>query len=468
MSSERVVNKKDLRREQILHGNLYKVIITLSLPIMLSNLIQTFYNLVDSYFVSILGELELTSIGVGWPIIFSIIGLGGGISRGAVALISKHVGANEKEGAKLASAQIISFSFLLGIVMSVIGFLVTPYILNLMQVTGELYDIALQYINIIFIGVPFMYLFFAFQAIEQAQGNMVLPMILSGASVVLNIILDPIFIFSFDLGVPGAAIATILSRIALGIFSIAYYFISNKTKYKPSLPMLLPNVKVIAQICKTGVPASVGQVTASIGFMVLNGLVLSYGVDVLAAYIIGNRIVSLVMMPCMGIGNALSTIIGQNLGAGLVSRAKEALGKAFVVSLSMAAVGITFLLFMSEGFIKIFTDSPSVIEYANEFALIITLAMPLMSIFDIWNGLFIGANRGTFAMIVMMSRLWVYRIPSILIFKYIFHIDEHAIWYPMIISNVLACLTGFVLYKRGNIFTNTMHVDLEELSLKES
>ena len=99
-----------------------------------------------------------------------------------------------------------------------------------------------------------------------------------------------------------------------------------------------------------------------------------------------------------------------------------------------------------------FTQSPNVIAHAKEYALIITLAMPLMTIFNIWTGLFIGAGKGTFSMIVMMSRLWVYRIPSILVLKYIFHMNEYAIWYPMIISNMLACLTGYVLYKRGNIF----------------
>lgn len=461
--SESAVNKKDIRREQILKGNLYKVIMTLSLPIMLSNLIQTFYNLADSYFVSRLGEIQLNAIGVVWPIVFAMIGLGAGLSLGAVALISKNIGAGKEQEAKMASAQIISYLFVLGIIMSAVGYLISPWILKLMKVSGETYIYSRQYLNIIFMGVPFMYLFFAFQSIEQSQGNMTLPMIFSGISVVLNIVLDPIFIFVLDMGVQGAALATILTRIALGIGSIAFYFFSRKTKYKPTLKQLVPNFKVIGEISKTGVPASFGQVTSSIGFMVLNGLVLSYGDDVLTAFIIGNRIVSLVMMPCMGIGSALSTIVGQNIGAQLVNRAREALHKAFHSSLVLSAVGIAVLLIMSKGFIMLFTDSLAVIEYAREYALIITLAMPLMSIFNLWTGLFIGAGKGTFSMIVMMSRLWVYRIPSILLLKYVFQMDEHAVWYPMIISNVLACLTGYVLYKRGDIFGRVMNkVQIEE------
>ncbi len=444
--------QKDLRRDSILHDNLYKIILKLSLPIMLSNLIQTFYNLADSYFVSRMGETELNAIGVVWPIIFAIIGLGSGLSLGAVALISNHIGANKKEDAKLAAAQILSYLFILGIVMGLLGYWLAPSILKLMNVTGETFIYATQYLDIMFFSIPFMYLFFAFQSIEQAQGNMKLPMIFSGISVILNIFLDPVFIFVLDLGVRGAAIATIISRILLGAGGIIFFFASKKTSYKPKFRQLMPNIKVIGEISKTGVPASLGQVTSSVGFMAINGLVLSYGADVLTAFIIGNRIVSLVMMPCMGIGSALSTIVGQNIGAGYAERAKSALAKAFQVSLMMAVLGIAILLILSEGFITLFTDSPAVIAHAKEYALIITLAMPLMTIFNIWTGLFIGAGKGTFSMIVMMSRLWVYRIPSILILKYIFHINEYAIWYPMIISNFLACLTGFVLYRRGNIF----------------
>lgn len=454
--SEGALNKKDIRRENILAGNLYKVILSLSLPIMLSNLIQTFYNLADSYFVSRLGEIQLNAIGVVWPIVFAMIGLGAGLSLGAVALISRHIGAGNEKDAKVASAQIISYLFVLGIIMAVVGYFASPWILKLMQVTGETYEYSMQYLNIIFIGVPFMYLFFAFQAIEQSQGNMTLPMIFSGISVVLNIILDPVFIFVLDMGVQGAALATILTRVSLGIASITFYFLSNKTKYKPTLKQLMPNFKVIGEISKTGVPASLGQVTSSVGFMVLNGLVLSYGNDVLTAFIIGNRIVSLVMMPCMGIGSALSTIVGQNIGAQLIKRAKQALHKAFHVSMVLATLGITVLLILSSNFIMVFTDNPIVIEHAIEYALIITLAMPLMSIFNLWTGLFIGAGKGTFSMIVMMSRLWIYRIPSIMLLKYVFNMDEHAVWYPMIISNVLACLTGLILYKRGNIFPNVV------------
>ena len=158
--------KKDQRREQIISGSLYKVIITLSLPIMLSNFIQTLYNLADTYFVArFLGELQMNAIGIIWPIVFSIIGLGGGLSLGAVALISKHIGADDKEGAKKASGQILVYLFSLGVILSILGYFISPYILNMMKVTGETYKYALQYLNIIFYSVPFTFLFFAFQSI---------------------------------------------------------------------------------------------------------------------------------------------------------------------------------------------------------------------------------------------------------------------------------------------------------------
>ncbi|MEX1376087.1 MAG: MATE family efflux transporter [Eubacteriales bacterium] len=466
--SEKAAIKTDKKRGMILKGNLYKVIITLSLPIMLSNLIQTFYNLADSYFVSRMGEIELNAVGVVWPFVFAMIGLGRGLSLGSIALISNHVGAQDEEEARKASAQSLSYLFIVGVIMGVLGYLVSPVILKWMHITGQTYEYSLQYLNIIFIGAPFMYLFFAFQSIQQAQGNMILPMILSGVSVIINIGLDPIFIFTLDLGVEGAAYATILARILLGIVSILFYFLSKKTKYKPKLSQLIPDMRIIKEISKTGVPASFGQVTSAVGFMAINSLVYSYGDNVLTAFLIGNRIVSLVMMPCMGIGNALSTIVGQNLGAGNISRTREALKKSFISSMMFALVGIVFLLILREPFIRAFTDDLNVINYANAYGLIITLAMPLMTIFNVWTGLFIGANRGTFSMIIMMTRLWIYRIPTILILKYVFHVNEYAIWIPLVISNVLACITGWVLYKRGNIFGGFANNDFKNVSIEET
>ncbi|MBN2879766.1 MAG: MATE family efflux transporter [Clostridia bacterium] len=451
--SEGAIIKKDKKRNFILTGNLYKVIISLSMPIMLSNLIQTFYNLADSYFVSRMGEYQLNAVGVVWPIVFTIIGLGTGLSLGAVAVISNDIGAGKPESARLASAQIITFLLALGIAMGTIGYLASPLILRLMQVSGVTYEYAMEYLNIIFIGTPFMYLFFAFQSIQQSQGNMALPMIFSGVSVVMNIVLDPVFIFVLDMGVKGAALATIISRIALGVFSIAYYFLSKKTKYKPNFAQLKPDWNVIGQISRTGIPASLGQTTTSIGFMVINGLVLSYGDNVLTAFIIGNRIVSLITMPSMGIGNALSAIVGQNSGAELMHRTKEALSKAFQVSMAFVVFGIALLLIFGMDFIVLFTDDINVITYAQEYALIITLALPLMGIFSIWTGLFIGLGKGIYSMIVMMSRLWIYRIPSILVLKYIFDVNQFAVWYPVIISNALSCLTGLYLYRRLNLLS---------------
>ena len=466
--TDKAAARPDRKRRMILSENLYKVIITLSLPIMLSNLIQTFYNLADSYFVSRMGEIELNAVGVTWPFVFAIIGLGRGLSLGSIAVISNHVGSNDKEEAQRASAQSLSYLFIAGVLMGLLGYLVSPAILGFMQISGPTYDYALQYLNIIFIGAPFMYLFFAFQSIQQAQGNMILPMIFSGVSVILNILLDPVFIFTLDLGVKGAAYATILARILLGVVSILFYFLSKKTKYKPRLSQLVPDMRIIGEISKTGVPASFGQVTTSVGFMVINALVYSYGDNVLTAFLIGNRIVSLVMMPCMGIGNALSTIVGQNLGAGNIARTKEALKKSFKTSMIFALVGIVFLLFMRGPFIKAFTDDLNVISYANAYGLIITLAMPLMTIFNIWTGLFIGVNKGTFSMIVMMSRLWIYRIPTILLLKYLFHVNEYAIWIPLVVSNMLACLTGWILYKRGNIFSGYANNDFKDIVPEET
>ncbi len=191
----------------------------------------------------------------------------------------------------------------------------------------------------------------------QAQGNMVVPMILSGISVAINIALDPIFIFVLGMGVEGAAYATVLARLLLGIICLVYYFSSKKVNYRACTAHLIPNAKSIINICRIGIPNGFGQATTAVGFIILNGFVLSYGASVLTAFVIGNRIVSLVLMPCMGVGSAVSAIAGQNLGANNIKRTKKVLSSSVILSLSLSFVGVILALLFADDFIRVFTDT---------------------------------------------------------------------------------------------------------------
>ena len=434
------------RRQDILSGGLYKLIIKLSLPIMLSNLIQTIYSLTDTYFVSMIGDEPVAAVGFVWPMIFMYMALGLGVSLGARGIISQRIGSDDYEGAAQASGQTISFMVIASLALSILGIIFVPYILKLMGGSGTILSDGISYSRIIIMGMPLMYTFFAYQTITQSEGNMMTPMYVLIFSIVLNIILDPIFILVLDWGVKGAALATTISRFA-ALGPVVYMLLKNKNSIvSKSLKHLRMHKETIKEILKIGMPSGVGRVTSAVGFMVMNGFIISYGTYVMTAFVIGNRITSLVMMPVMGIGSAITTIIGQNIGAQNIERAKQTLKKTLVVSMGFSIIGITILLLLKTQFIGLFTSTPKVIESAVNYTNVVMISLPLMAVFQSMSGFFIGTKHTMISMAGDLARLWGIRIPLILLFKFGFHMDEYAIWWPMLLSNFLADILYLIMY----------------------
>ncbi len=434
------------KRNEVLEGGLYKLIVKLSLPIMLSNLIQTVYSLTDTYFVSLIGDDPVAAVGFVWPVIFMYMALGLGVALGARGIISQRLGAGDLEGAEQASGQTLSFMMITSVVLSALGIIFLPDVLKLMGATGVIYEEGLSYARIIILGMPMMYAFFAFQTIKQSEGDMVTPMFILIFSVVLNIFLDPLFILTFDMGVNGAAIATTISRfVALG--PVLFIILRNKESLiSRAFKKLRIHGQTIKEILKVGMPSGIGRVTSAIGFMVMNGFILDYGNSVMTAFVIGNRITSLVMMPAMGIGSATTTIIGQNMGAGNMQRTKEALRKTLTVSLAFSVIGVTILMLLKKQMIGVFTDTELVTKSAINYTNMVVMALPLMAIFQAMSGFFIGTKHTMMSMTGDLVRLWGLRIPLILLFKFVFKMDEYAIWWPMLISNVLADILYMTMY----------------------
>lgn len=433
------------KRKLILKGDMVKVILTLSVPIMINNLIQTIYNLTDTFFVSRLGDTEVNAVGFVWPLIFFMMSIAIGLSIAGTALISQYTGANESEEAQTVAGQILSFAFIASIVLGISGALLTPFIVSIMGAEGELFNYSVDFLRIILLGLPTMFVFNAFNAIKQGQGDTYTPMVLVGLSVALNIILDPIFIFVFDLGVSGAAIATVISRGALATYAV-YILFTKDDGIRLNKSHLKIKKYWLKKIVSIGLPSSIGQSTASLGFAVLNIFVKSFGGATLTAFIIGNRINSLILMPAMGIGSALATVVGQNLGKDNISRARKAVKTSAALTTIFLVIGGSLVFIFATNIINLFTNSKEVINQATFYLRVISASLPLMGIFQVFNGTFQGSGHTIMAMLVMSSRLWVFRIPMIIVFKNYTNLAERSVWFAMILSNAFVCLIGFILY----------------------
>ena len=446
-------NKKEL----ILKGPIYKVVLSLALPVMLANLMQTLYNLADTYWV---GQLEmikgvenelLPAILLVFPAIMLTLALGAGISAACISLISQYIGANKENKAKQVAGQALSFSLLASIILGLIGAILAPYIVKLLGGDSSIQVLlnSTKYLRIMLIGLPSVFLFFTFNAIKQAQGDTFSPMILSLVSVTVNIILDPIFMIYFDMGIAGAAYATVLSRGIFIIFAIRSLFKDSKRHVKLELSDLKFNKSVMSKIIKIAIPASISSGMTSLGFGVLNRFVVSFGLSTLTAFGIGNRITGLILMPAMGIGSALGAIVGQNLGADNVKRAKQAVKASFILSSAILISGGIIIFTNAENIVLQFTKVTEIVSQSTYYLKLIIATIPLMAAFSVLNGTFVGSGHTSLSLIISAGRLWGLRIPMILIFKTFTDLGTNSVWYSMILSNLIICIIGYGIYKSG-------------------
>ena len=452
------------KRKMILEGNMYKVIILLSLPIMLNNLIQTMYNLTDTYFLSKLGAVEVASMTLAWPVVFLQLALGVGIGIAGTTLISQNIGAKKIDEAKKIAGQLVSFAMGFSILLSISGIISTPYILKVMGATGDIYSNAYTYLVLIVGGAPLMYAGFVYSSIKQGEGDTISPMILSLISVTINIVLDPIFIFYLDLGIKGAALATLLAR-AIMLFYIIYQLFIRDTPMKLRLKDLKPEFSHIKRLTTLGIPASIGQATIAMGFVVLNSFVNTYGELTLAAFGIGNRINGLIVMPAMGIGGAVSSIVGQNIGNNNVKRVKECVFKSSILGAVFSVAGTAILLFWGSTIVRFFSTNKDIIYLGNDYLKYISLSLIGLAILPIITGALQGAGQTKKAMYLSMSRLWVFRLPTLLLLPYFIGKTEKVIWYAISSSNIIAMLVAIYFYKRSEF--KSIVADSEDERVKD-
>lgn len=460
---------KQDKSELIQKGDMYKVLLTLSIPIMINSIIQTLYNLVDGIWVSKISSVHFAATSFVWPINFLFVALGIGLSVAGTSLLSQLLGAGKYKEAREYTSQLMVSSFLLSIVFMVVGVITSPHIIKLMGGEGEFASLANTYLRISFLDLPFMFLYFNINSIMNAQGNTVTPTILSAISAFINVVLDPVFIFTFNMGIAGAAWATVLSRVVLALFGIKFIF-NDDNDLKPKFRGFKFNRKILMEIVRVGLPASIGQTGASIGFMFLNGFIVSYGTATLAAFGMVNRITSLVMQPAMGVGAALTAVIGQNLGANQLDRATESFIKASRIALYIGIIGGVLVFVFNEPIVDFFIqskDEPEVIIQSMTYMKYVAFSMPLMGMFSVFQGIFQGSGNTKYSMAMEVGRLWAVRMPMIVIFKNFYDFGPSGIWFSMSFSNLIVCLYGLWIYKTHGWKRNTLRlIENEQVSSK--
>src|SRR5690554_5014291 len=431
---------------------MYKVLMTLSFPIMINNLIQTLYNLVDGIWVSKISSVHFAATAFVFPVNFLFIAIGIGVSVAGTSILSQMVGADREDQAREYAAQLIGISVLLSLAFSIFGVAATPWIVRAMGGTGDLAVYSNIYLRITFLDLPFLFLFYNINSIRNAQGDTVTPTVLSGISAILSMILDPMFIFTFGWGIAGAAWATLLSRALLSVYGIRL-IMGDENPLRPDFKGFKFNRHILRELSRIGFPAAIGQSGAAFGFIILNGFIVSYGTATMAAFGMVNRITSLIMQPAMGIGAALTAVIGQNIGARLYDRVRESFRKASLLTLVLGTVGGLLMFFFRDPIVNFFIqskDDPEVITQGIGYLSWIAFTTPLMGMFSVFQGVFQGSGHTKYSMAMEIGRLWLVRIPLILLLKNFTDIGPTGIWFSMVFSNLLVVIFGLYIYRKGS------------------
>ncbi len=441
------------KKNDLISGPITPALLRLAWPVMLSNLFQTVYNLVDTLWLGRLGKVAVAAPTIAWPLVFLMISLGAGVTIAGTALVAQYTGARRYEEANHAAGQIFSFTAILALVLAVGGALSARPLMVLMGAGPDLIGSATTYLRIIYLGIPAMFGMFIVTALLNGIGDTVTPMKLMGVSVGMNIILDPLLIFGWgpfpEWGIAGAAYATVISRGTIAVIGLWLLF-SGRVGLHLLPRHLRLRAETVRQIIVIGAPASLGQSGTAVGFSIMTGILARFGTAVVSAFGIGNRVISIALMPAMGLGQATATMVGQNLGAEEPSRATRVAGTGMVISTGfLILAGITTYI-LRASIVHLFIADPEVIELGARMFAVVAIAFPFMGILQVVIGTYQGAGHTVYSMFFALFRLWGLRIPLVYLLGFTWGMRADGVWWAMFGSNLGASIVSLGFFLTGN------------------
>ena len=436
-----------LSSDEILNGSIYKGLIKLLLPLVFLGLINTIYGFADTFFVSKIGELQVGAISLINPITNCGIAFSTGLSAAGIAIIARLLGEKNKEKAIEVASDMFVLSIIIGILLSSLSLLFCDKIIGWLNTPDDIYQYTKNYFIGISLDYTFLFILTMFQAIKQACGDSKSGVRLNVIAAVLNVIFDPIFIIVLNMGTFGAAIDNVIAKMLVVPFAVGE-LLNNTDQLNIKLKNYKINFKNYLNIIKIALPASLGQFLSSFGFVLMSKEVVSYGSIVMSGYGIGSHISSIFYIPTEGVGTALSTFIGQNLGANNKKRAHECF-KCSIFMTCIITIFITIIgLSTAKYFIQIFTSTASerLIDISLQYAKFSIGTSFFMGWFNNLCGLFNGSGNTKISMILSSSRILFIRIPIIYLLARFTSLAYVGIWIAMIVSNLITCTYGQILY----------------------
>ncbi len=430
-------------------GNPTRLIISFALPLLAGNILQQLYNMVDSMVVGNFakqGTLALAAVGTTFPVIFMIISLFMGVGQGATILISQYYGANDMRGVKRAVDTIYIFLFAVSIPISLIGILISRPMLLLMKTPLETLPMATAYMRIIFLGTVASFGYNINSGILQGLGDSKRPLLFLAISTVINIVLDLVFVILFHWDVAGVAWATILAQLFSFLYSI-HYINKKGEHFKISYKNLEFDASILKESIRIGIPAGIQNLLFSIATMALQGLINSHGSAFMAGFNGANKIDAFAFLPLVSFSAAITTYVGQNVGARQMDRVDRGVKSALLMSTAIS-IFMAIVILPSGGLLmRLFSQETEVIQAGIEYLKRVLPFYTMLGAIFILNGALRGAGESFVPMLGSLISMWLARVPAAYILARNFGGDNLYFSYP--IGWVLGVLIAASYYLKG-------------------
>lgn len=456
------------KRNMILNDNVWKIIFIVSFPIAISQFIQVFYNIIDTYFASFIGVNEIASVSFVIYFINFIRSAGNGLSVAGTTIIAKKIGAKKFEDAKKTIIQLFIVVILIGIATIIFIFPFSKQLLYLLGATDNIIEPSNTYLRLNIISIFLLLISNSFLSIKKAIGSTNIVLILNLLALLIKGISCYIFICIFNLGIEGLVYSTIISRLMLCIVAIYDYIFKNSM-----LKIVPSDIKIVKPLMigliVLGVPLAIERSTMSFGNILLNKMAIIFGSDFIAARGIVNRMISLGFSVLTGFGNGLVPIISQNLGANNIERVKEIIKKSYIliifISTSLFVIILTNKYTIANFFLS--NDSKQLLGYIVEGFSIQGFLILGWGIYQVSLGIFKGFGDTKNILTISLIRLYIFRLPLVYILINYTPIAHNSIWWGVLLSNYLGVvliliMVYFKYYRNDNMST---YINREENSI---
>ncbi|EQF23375.1 MATE efflux family protein [Clostridioides difficile CD160] len=436
-------------QEALRHEKIWILLLRYSIPAIIAMMVTSLYNVVDRAFIGSMegiGSIAIAGLGITMPVFTLIIAFGMLISVGASTRLSIKLGERNKEEAEKILGNALTLSIIISLIITVLGLVFLEDILFILGASKDSISYAKDYMSVILVGSIFNLVAFSLNNAIRAEGNPKLAARTMIVGCVLNLILDPIFIFVFDLGIKGAAIATVLCQVVVCIW-VTYYFIRGKSNLKLKKYNLKLDKDIVKNVFAIGMTPFAMEVAISITHIFTNNSLKAYGGDLaIGAMTALTSILLMFMMPVFGLNQGMQTIISYNYGAKQYERAKKTLILSIIMSIVILSFGFLVVQVFPEVFVGIFNKDSDLMEIAVRGININLITLPIMGISIVGPVYFQCISKVKHSMFLTLLRQFILFIPLIIVLPIKFNLD--GVWLAQPIADFIAMIIVLLFLKR--------------------